>query len=152
MSFETRAEAIMHYKIAHSSAAIYCKLCQKPVHTKYPAYWKRHCERKHPQINLRTNADSESIGTSSTVPKSPVTMSQPSMPKRSQQKHPLKSVAKMFCPLKECSYKTRRMRKLHEHWDKEHSDLRFPIAHEKQSEDAQAAPDSTKHGHNVSEM
>lgn len=130
-SFKTRAEAIQHYKAAHSETAIYCEPCKKPVHTTNPAYWQAHCESRHPQMNSKSNADAKSIGTSSTVSKSP------------ESKHSSKSSTKIICPLKECSFKSRRMHKLRKHWNKEHSDLRFPLVHEKHHVDDQQLASSS---------
>lgn len=119
-SFETRTEAIEHYRQAHSRAAIYCEPCGKPVHTTYLPYWQSHCDSKHPKMNSEAAVDLKSIDTS------------PSVSESSSSKHSSKSVTKTGCPLKGCSYKSRRMHKLRKHWNKVHSDFRFPVMLEKQ--------------------
>lgn len=117
-SFKSRSEVIEHYKQIHSKAAIYCEACRKPVHTTYLRYWLDHCETRHTQMNSKAIDDSKSIETSSMVSKS------------SSSKHSSKSVTKAGCPLKGCSYKTRRIHKLRKHWNKMHGELRFPLIHE----------------------
>lgn len=125
-------------------AAIYCKECQKPVHTTYLPYWQDHCEKKHPKIVPKAAANPKSTDTISMVSKS------------SNSEHSSKLVtAKIVCPLKGCNYESRRIHKLRKHWDKLHSDLRFPLIHEKQFDDLQhdeTAADCAEQAIDVSEM
>lgn len=121
LSFGTRAEAIRHYRAAHGMAAIYCEKCQKPVHTTYLSYWQDHCEKRHPQIETKVTVAPKSMDKSSTASKS----------SNSEQSSKLETT-KIVCPIRGCSYKSRRIHKLRKHWDKLHSSLRFPIVHGKQ--------------------
>lgn len=137
LSFDTRAEAIRHYRAAHSNAAIYCEKCKKPVHTQYLPYWQEHCSKRHPEVQSNEAVAPKAIDANSTASK----------PSKLQ-------TTKIYCPLKECSYKTRRMHKLQKHWDKVHPNLHFPVIHDRQlgdgPHDAPAA--SKREPTTVSEM
>lgn len=129
-SYSTRAEAIQHYKAVHSTAAIYCELCAKPVHTTYLPYWQAHCDKYHPNVNSPSIADSKSIEPSSA-------------PKPPESTQASKATTKIPCPLVECSYKSRRMHKLYKHWAKMHPNFRFPM--EKHRDDLQLnAPNANR--------
>lgn len=131
LSFGTRAEAIRHYRAAHSRAAIYCEKCNKPVHTKYLPYWQYHCEKWHPQTKIETETKV------AVALKSIDTNAMPS--KSSDSGHSSKpETTKMMCPLRGCSYKSRRIHKLRKHWDKLHGSFRFPIIHGTQLVDEQS--------------
>lgn len=125
LSFESRPEAIQHYKREHGTAAIYCEECKKLVHAKYICQWQYHCDKWHPQVKTEVIVPSKSIDTSSTASKSP------------KSEHSSKSGTKIVCPLIGCSYKSRRIQKLRKHWDKLHSSFHFPAVHGKQFDDEQ---------------
>lgn len=157
-AFKTREATIEHYRTAHSKAAIYCELCKKPVHTISIAYWKSHCEKKHPQMKSNAVAGSSTIDTSPTVSKSSASKSQSPNSEQSQpanSKHSSKSMTKTDCPLNGCNYRTRQMSKLRKHWTKMHGYLRFPIVHETQSNDVpdnDPAPNSDEQTNEVSKI
>lgn len=50
--FETRSNAIAHFKELHAKDAILCSICQKPIAAQYESVFIRHWERKHPQMKM----------------------------------------------------------------------------------------------------
>lgn len=102
LNFNTRSEAIDHYKRLHAGHYTMCLTCKKPISVSCYSNWKRHC-LTHP------NAEPTKQKTNVRVPNT--------------DKEQTRIIP---CPLKDCSFRTIKKHKLRTHWDQKHGSLRFP--------------------------
>lgn len=55
LEFETRQEAIVHYKMTHAKNSIFCALCDKPICTDTTREFLIHYGRMHPNEKVPFN-------------------------------------------------------------------------------------------------
>lgn len=51
-NFKNRWEAMNHFREQHANVSILCPLCDKPIYAPTPHLFKRHYERKHPNLAM----------------------------------------------------------------------------------------------------
>lgn len=65
--FNSRSDAITHYKLKHAKNAVYCSLCNKPIAAPLPGIYKLHYNRLHPNIKNPFDEITENKRTSDLV-------------------------------------------------------------------------------------
>lgn len=133
--FKNRSAAIAHYKEVHAKFATRCPICGKVIHS-CSNNLKSHVQRVHPEVkNYRMGQQSvDAEATESTIKREPGTSIKPkrckvcgkSFSNISRHMLEMHNSPKMFCPLKDCTFTTKRMEILRGHWERLHGDLRFP--------------------------
>lgn len=134
-SYKNRSAAIAHYKEVHAKLATRCPICEKVIYS-CTSNLKIHMQRVHPEVkNYKMEQQSVDVAeTKSTIKREPgATIKQKrckmcgkSFANLSRHMHEVHSSTKMFCPLKDCTFTTKRMDSLRDHWKRLHGDLRFP--------------------------
>lgn len=132
-SFKSRSAAIAHYKEIHAKKATLCPVCNKVIaNSSYNL--EKHMGRMHPG-NLKTEPTLNEVekaqniskpGPRSAIGKKPCKYCAKSFINLQRHIFEVHSSTRMFCPLKDCTFTTKRIQSLREHWQKLHGDLRFP--------------------------
>lgn len=98
LPFDARSDAIAHYRVSHAENNILCSICDEPIPV--PVSKKQlvaHYEKVH-------STGTKNVGVVERW----------------------KTSRRMPCPLKDCTFRTKRKHKLRKHWTETHGDLRFP--------------------------
>lgn len=123
--FDTRSDAIIHFKRNHAKRSTLCSICQGPILMRTFGDINHHYKRRHPNADVPSYFVKKNIDADV----------QPQMESFKSKSHaengsqPLKEMhkkARLSCPLKSCSYETMQMTELCTHWTKNHGELQFP--------------------------
>lgn len=130
-SIKNRSAAIAHFKNVHAKRATLCPMCKKLI-LNWNNNLEKHIKRMHP--NAKDNGNKSSLrGKEETKPPIKYKLqakncnvcgkSVTNLDRHMLEKHTAKRIV---CPLKECTFTTKRIDRLRHHWNRSHGNLRFP--------------------------
>lgn len=148
---DSRSKLIAHYKTKHAMNSILCDVCNKPVSSRLD-HFRLHFQRMHPSVKISYGLGNGmakiirrkpmgKISITSKQSKKNIKVKKAIVAKKEECKYcntvlssgnlmrhisEVHSLNKILCPLKDCTFDAKRVSKLREHWNKEHTSFRFP--------------------------
>lgn len=135
LSFRNRSAAIAHYKEKHSKKCTLCPVCKKPIALSKNTCWsnlRTHLRTQHPNVKIKTGTKRTQKLETCVKPKQKSNsktyckLCSKNVKYFSRHMIEMHTSKKICCPLKDCSFETKRLDNLRNHWKRLHGNFKFP--------------------------